>query len=139
MHVHTRTHTYLHTCVHTCICTNPFLRRTLTVTGSDRTSQLQVDVAEPDGVGKKKESGKPILWLRWHHLAESSGRDSGSGERGSLTFHRTLGWEVRNLLCAESLLCTFHMKTPWFRLSVDPDALPSRPAQVQQLTPPDVR
>ena len=40
-HIHTCMHTYLHTCIHTYIHTNLFLRRTLTVTGSRRASQLQ--------------------------------------------------------------------------------------------------
>ena len=69
-------------------------------------------------MGKTKELGKPILWLRWHPLAESLGRDSGSGRRRRLTFHRALpisGWEVLSPQCAESLLCTVSMKIPCFR------------------------
>ena len=41
MHIRTRMHMYLHTRVHTYIRTNLFLRRTLTVTRSRRTSQPQ--------------------------------------------------------------------------------------------------
>ena len=106
-------HAYTHTYIQICFSGEPWLLQEVAEPPS-----CKVDVAESDGVGKTKELGKPILWLRWHPLAESSGRDSESGKRGRLTFHKALpisAWEVLSLLCAESLLCTVRMKTPCFR------------------------